>query len=778
MIKKMMGSLSGTTEEKAVPAGPRSTFMAALLLLLAAACVITGIRIFLYQGKTLPDTLYVAPSADNSLPAPIRLVKAEEYTLYLPGDTDPSACYFSWEGGASGSDGARVRASGKMPVPAPGESRTYTFRLNGEGVSFTVTTLQGSSAVRPVFIEIDESQGTIEAMNGDPDHNASCSGRIYFDGKEYGLTRMKGRGNASWLTSGDKKSYNITLGEKDAILGMDIGKTGKYCLLSNALDHSLLRNRVGYDLGYSLGIGYDCADADVWINGVYQGLYLVTPKSDAYVPENGYVLENDNFLEPPVSEGGDPSFALIGLKGSNGTDLEGNSDNRITVKGIGDDLLTGEDGRKDKSEENLLAVTEEIRLYTQEAWDAVRSPDGFNGKGRYYTEYIDLTSFAKMFLVLEYSKDFDVCCGSKFFLRYGTGEADKLYAGPVWDLDNAFGTRSNNTRLLLREEIGLSTGYGDFFRNIRDLPTSIYRTLGLHADFMEEVSRVYQEYKEVFDAVPASVDAFSALVEDSAWMNFHRVSPSDDSSLARYMEDTVMNPGTAYEQTYYATTDSGTDWPVYVRNLRTFCAARSAYLEESMGNGNYEGSLPEEQAEEFLFEDVQDKGKYYYKAVYWAVYHVPQITAGEAGTRFKPQDTCTVGQTLLFLYNAAGRPVITEAASPYTDVPEGSFYCDAVLWAARNGIAAGKDEAFFGVSEDITRAEIVAMLYNFEGRPEADVSTLPFDDIPADAPYRGAVAWAAESGITAGRGDGRFDPDAVCTRAEIISFLYKLLGDS
>ena len=185
----------------------------------------------------------------------------------------------------------------------------------------------------------------------------------------------------------------LTLGKKATILGMDIEKTKKYSFLANVCDHSLLRDKVGYDLGYELGIAPDSASADVWMNGVYQGVYLVTPKTDSYISDDGYLLENDNNREPAISAGGDPSFTLKGLKGSNGSDSDsGNGDNRITVKKIGDNLLLDENGQVDESAANLTAVTKVIQAWTQDAWDAIRSADGYNDKGVYYADYIDLTS--------------------------------------------------------------------------------------------------------------------------------------------------------------------------------------------------------------------------------------------------------------------------------------------------------------------------------------------------------------------------------------------------
>ena len=1154
-----------------------------LLSLLLALCLLAGLlpaaAIQARAAEALPAELLLEPSEANELPAAIRLIKTTDYDLYLPGNADPAVCRLSWEGGLNASFDGAAYPSGTLPIPAPGETETYTFTLGSSVRSFTVTTWQGSAQLKPVFMEIDESQGTIAAMNNDPNHNTECHGLIYIDGEEFVLDKMKGRGNYAWSQSKDKRAYNVNLGKKAAILGMDVEKTKKYSFLANVCDHSLLRDKVGYDLGYALGIAPDSASCDVWMNGVYQGVYLVTPKTDSYISDDGYLLENDNNREPAISAGGDPSFTLIGLKGSNGSDSDSsNGDNRITVKKIGDNLLLDENGEPDESVAKLNAVTQVIKAWTQDTWDAIRSPDGYNSKGIYYADYIDLTSFAKMYLVLEYCKDYDVCAGSKYFQRFGTAEGDKFYAMPVWDLDTSLGATQENGGLRLNADISMTTGYGFFIRNIYDYRTSIYKALGQHEDFMDEVLEVYQANKAAFDAIPGKVDAFSAEIVDSAMMNFNKVDPVDNYNVARYTRDTVKNAGTPYEQHYYATTNSKTDWPVYVRNLRTYCEARTRFFEEYMvesysnpvlgeagedlapsgavysdytaswenlngindpsfepassnmgiglgwgnwyqdtgsehyvgfrwdsavsvnaielywyddnggtrvpsdfhleykdesgvfrtvsfaepisgakalnqynrlsfptvttqdlrlvmttasnasgiyrfkvcsavelpgipvvfhttskaqtavyetqdfsgegtvaeyafardsltgeldssGNGqvnfrvlpaegyrveevlaepaeNYknlkgpedtgaenvwritkitdrvdvtvkvtriteqddppappcehefdeegvcvlcgeavprvsfvpcehasvtafdtqdltgagrpnaafalarssaDGSLaldgdgqvnfvvvpepgwlvrsvsaepaecfknlkgpeelgapnawrltklsgdcsvtlalepdpdyvpPEPPAPPFLFDDVRDESAYYYKPVYWAVHHKPQITSGVSDTLFGPKEPCTRGQVMTFLYHAAGNPEVENPVNPFVDVTEGKYYYRAVLWACSNGITSGKTPERFAPNDSCTRAQIVTFLYSFAGKPPVDASELPFEDVKPTAYYRKAVAWALENGITSGKSETRFAPNDTCTRAEVVTFLYKLLANN
>lgn len=115
------------------------------------------------------------------------------------------------------------------------------------------------------------------------------------------------------------------------------------------------------------------------------------------------------------------------------------------------------------------------------------------------------------------------------------------------------------------------------------------------------------------------------------------------------------------------------------------------------------------------------------------------------------------------------------AADYFADVPANSYYADAVLWAAKNGITGGIGNGLFGPNQPCTRAQIVTFLWRAAGSP-APKHMSSFADVPADAFYAKAVAWAVENGITGGTGDGKFSPDATCTRAQAVTFLYRASG--
>ncbi|MDD6274392.1 MAG: InlB B-repeat-containing protein [Clostridiaceae bacterium] len=165
---------------------------------------------------------------------------------------------------------------------------------------------------------------------------------------------------------------------------------------------------------------------------------------------------------------------------------------------------------------------------------------------------------------------------------------------------------------------------------------------------------------------------------------------------------------------------------------------------------------------------------YYHDAVLWAVEN--NITAGTGALRFSPDAPCTRAQAVTFLWRAAGCPAPRSSTMPFTDVNPGDYYYDAVLWAVENGITAGTgDGTTFSPDEICSRAQIVTFLWRAQGAPAAGTGD-SFADIAADAYYHDAVLWAARSGITGGTGDGNFSPDADCTRAQIVTFLYHCMS--
>ena len=170
-----------------------------------------------------------------------------------------------------------------------------------------------------------------------------------------------------------------------------------------------------------------------------------------------------------------------------------------------------------------------------------------------------------------------------------------------------------------------------------------------------------------------------------------------------------------------------------------------------------------------VFVDVAT-GSYYENAVDWAVGN--GITQGTDATHFSPDGICTRAQAVTFLWRAAGSPKPETRTMPFADVPAGSYYYDAVLWAVENGITKGTSDTTFSPNMTCTRAQIVAFLWRSEKSPAAGTAN-PFADVKSTAYYAGAVLWALREDITRGTTSTAFSPDADCTRAQIVTFLWR-----
>ena len=165
---------------------------------------------------------------------------------------------------------------------------------------------------------------------------------------------------------------------------------------------------------------------------------------------------------------------------------------------------------------------------------------------------------------------------------------------------------------------------------------------------------------------------------------------------------------------------------------------------------------------------------YYKKAVDWAVEN--GITSGTSETTFAPDATCTRAQTVTFLWRAAGSPEPTKQDNPFTDVKADAYYYKAVLWAVEKGITSGVTATTFAPDATVSRAQVVSFQYRLAGAPKAE-GTNVFTDVPANAYYRDAVLWAAQNGITSGTTATTFAPNTGCTRGQIVTFLYRQLAN-
>lgn len=190
-----------------------------------------------------------------------------------------------------------------------------------------------------------------------------------------------------------------------------------------------------------------------------------------------------------------------------------------------------------------------------------------------------------------------------------------------------------------------------------------------------------------------------------------------------------------------------------------------------MGEQDYQPSEDDDPVSQNPFVDVEESD-YYYDAVLWA--YENGITNGSDETHFNPSGSCTRAEAITFIWRANGKPISNITVNPFTDVKENTYYYNAILWAYENRIANGTDSSHFQPSRTVTRKEFLTFLWRSIGEPEPTITNNPFEDVPNDAYYTSAVLWAYENGITSGSDEIHFKPNNNCTRAQAVTFLYRL----
>ena len=225
------------------------------------------------------------------------------------------------------------------------------------------------------------------------------------------------------------------------------------------------------------------------------------------------------------------------------------------------------------------------------------------------------------------------------------------------------------------------------------------------------------------------------------------------------MEESEATPKADHTYSEWITDEWSSDDTVIVRRrFCTVCLQQTDYEEITLSQT------------ENPFTDVE-KDDYYYNSVLWAVEN--KVTAGTSATTFSPDKVCTRAEVVTMLWRAAGSPAPLSVNVPFTDVPADAYYRNAVLWAVEHGVTAGTTETTFSPDELCTRAQVMTMLWRAKESPLSERTQEAFLDVAKDDYFYLPVLWAVENDITGGTGFFLFSPDAPCSRAQIVTFLYK-----
>ena len=429
-----------------------------------------------------------------------------------------------------------------------GNSRTQELTVEN-GKAYQIELVKGNGNLEKTstitFFEttlaavfVDTASGTMDNVNNSEDHSVKESGTIKvvnangeteYDG---GMEWIEGRGNSTW--SAEKKPYNIKLEKKAEILGLN--KAKKFCLLADYFDKSNIRNAFAFEITKALNVKYavNYSFTNVYLNGEYNGLYLITDKidiGDASVDIANLEKETKR-LNPNID---DLTICSYGEDGKN------NYYKGIPYLKNPQDITGGylfetallDYGRFEAESSGFISnegqamvfkspkrLTQEqaqyIKACYQDFEDALFGENGVNAKtGKHYSEYIDVESFAKWYLIKEFAGDTDAGRFSDFFYKDSDKNGGKIYAGPLWDFDLAFDSEytqlSNCSPNCLFIEQSVLQGRGG--QLIQQLSKDEAFKETVKAVFENELSPIIDSSEEYFESVYALIQNDSAADE-------------------------------------------------------------------------------------------------------------------------------------------------------------------------------------------------------------------------------------------------------------------------
>ena len=506
-------------------------------------------------------------------------------------------------------------ASGEVKTVNYEIGKSYSVDVSGK--TYTLK-LMKSNAEAAIYINNGDADGfgteLMQYLNADKSRSAKATGAIVDANGNVDNTaikKIKGRGNTTW--DKPKKAYNITYSDAVSIAGMKKGK--KYSILANYQDDSLSRNRFLYDLADAVGMPYasDSRYVDFYANGFYWGSFQMTEKVEAGKSNLVSDVDDTAYLNDDGTVNSDfPFICEVDAGAKDGEDyyVESASGNKITIKAP--ELEEGDAGY------------EEVKAYVKEKFDAFYN--SVKGKTSDPTEYADVQSLAKIYLINELGKNWDSGVSSLFFVyKQDSSGKYKFYGSPVWDYDNSLGNAVGVNKEL--NNMGVSdyeeySGWWCKFKGKSTKSKSINNVMNL----ISRNDKVYEKSVSVWfeDFVPVINDFASdsstpkassatemyraydyyALLKDSAEMNYQSgwlLNTSswiaDHSSLTKAHYDlstktyTVDSKATAYKQDFTGMYNYCVDW----------MTSRAAWLSSEMAD-NYTPS-------EKLLGDVNKDGK-------------------------------------------------------------------------------------------------------------------------------------------------------------------------
>lgn len=487
------------------------------------------------------------------------------YYMFLPADTDLASLTVWYKASDNIYVGDTKLVSGQK-TDVFSKAGLYTLTVGIKRYSLYVM----CSAEIPAMY-ITTQSGSLDYIHASKDNKEAGSIRIVENGKvtvDKELKQIKGRGNATWTAA--KKPYNIKFDKKTDLFGM--GKAKKWTLLASHYDPSLIRNTVAFGFADEIGLPStsEVQAVDLYINGDYLGNYLVcesievgSERVDINDLDDANEEANPDINIEECSRGGTGaggsvpspyelgSMMWVNIPNNPGNItggylLEFDFPTRYSEEISGFVTNQGQNVVIKSPEYASQAETEYISSFVCEAADALYSEDGYNALGKHYSEYFDMDSLAKMYILQEFTMNLDAGDSSCFF--YKDADSDKLIAAPAWDFDHAlgdsfdrFGVNINNPDIWWANTVHYASNIENSNNQIPTIFAKAYR----HEDFRTLVSEKWAEISDVFGGekalnnidMSAKANSASAVMNAYRWNQFSNASKYNDK-LASYYDST------------------------------------------------------------------------------------------------------------------------------------------------------------------------------------------------------------------------------------------------
>ncbi len=595
-----------------------------IAVLLAVIVIAVGMPVTAFATTLATPPTYVTSSTikalwaegtnaqtTNNIDAVRWYEKDDKYYWFLPSSADLSnlIVYHNFES---------VKINGTTIISGNSYNmfeNNQTYTVTADGTEYTLC-VQKATGIGSMFLTTESgTMRKIHATKGNSESGQLVAidydGSVSYDNE---LDSIKGRGHSTWTLP--KKPYNIKLGKKASLLGMD--KNKKWCLLANAQDHSMIRNKLMYDLANEMGLEFspDSRFVDLYANGQYLGTYQLTQKVEAGDGDLVDITDLEAKTEEAVSLA--TGIEDVDLEEMYGNDKYAvNKDSYFSQRTAfnipynPDDITGGyliefigtidepssfttNWGQPVNVKAPEYCSVEQINYiadFMDDLEQALYSEDGYNFKGKHYTEYIDIRSAAIMYILHEFSMNIDGGMSSCYFYKESDLVGDgKIHAAPCWDFDVALGN-------LNEERWGVSmTDYNSWFTkdSYGFIGRTIFAQLCTHNEFLLEVEKVWNEkFVPAFDIMSGKTEGtsrlqsicdYDSLLESSSVMNYTRWD----------LNKTLLVP------------ESGNTQDEQIKYLETFVNGRFNFLNPNLSNmveyyRNYYTELVDSMLTEFKY---------------------------------------------------------------------------------------------------------------------------------------------------------------------------------